>query len=75
MPGQANHDALRQAAHLRSVQARGGYEGPVAFIYADHPARFSEATEVLVVATVRELVPAKFLTPYHHRQEIGRAHV
>jgi hypothetical protein len=33
----------------------------VAFIYADHPARFGEATEALVVAAVHELVPAKFL--------------
>ena len=31
------------------------------FIYADHPARFGEATEALIDSTVRELMPAKFL--------------
>jgi hypothetical protein len=43
----------------RRVWLEGGYEGG-AFIYADHPARFSQATEELVVSTVHELMPAAF---------------
>ena len=45
----------------KRIYDEGGYEGAVAFIYADHPARFGEATEALVVAAVHELVPARFL--------------
>ena len=47
----------------RRVWQEGGYEGG-AFIYADHPARFSEATEALVVQTVHELMPAAFVAPH-----------
>ena len=46
---------------------RIGYEG-AAFIYADHPARFGEATEALVVAAVHELVPGNFLASAGRKQ-------
>jgi hypothetical protein len=52
----------------RRVWQEGGYEGG-AFIYADHPARFCEATEALVVSTVNELMPAAFrahITAHQH---------
>ena len=45
----------------KRIWDEGGYEGAVAFIYADHPARFGEATEALVFAAVHEMIPPGFL--------------
>ena len=44
----------------KRIWDQGGYEGAVAFIYADHPARFGEQTEALVVSAVQELMPRQF---------------
>jgi len=45
----------------RRVWQEGGYEGGDAMIYFDRPTRLQEGTEELIVSTVRELMPAKFL--------------
>jgi len=44
----------------RRIWQEGGYEGGDAMIYYDRPARLQEGTEELIVATVHELLPAKF---------------
>ena len=44
----------------KRIWDEGGYEGAGAFIYADHPAPFSGATEELVLSAVHQLVPRQF---------------
>jgi len=43
------------------IWREGGYEGGDAMIYYDRPIRLAEETEELIVSTVHELLPSKFL--------------
>jgi hypothetical protein len=45
----------------RRVWQEGGYEGGDAMIYYDRPVRFNDATEELIIAAVRQLMPGSFL--------------
>lgn len=45
----------------KRVWQEGGYEGGDAMIYYDRPVRFDDATEELIIAAVRQLMPARFL--------------
>ena len=45
----------------RRVWREGGYEGGYAMIYYDRPARLAEGTEDLIVSTIHDLLPQKFL--------------
>lgn len=44
------------------LMAEGGYEVDGSMLYYGHPSRFARSTEELIVRTVRELLPAGFLT-------------
>jgi len=55
----------------RRVWQEGGYEGGDAMIYFDRPTRLQEGTEELIVSTVRELMPAKFLAASSKGEELN----
>jgi neutral ceramidase len=45
----------------RRIWQEGGYEGGGAMIFYDRPTRLSENTEEIIISTVHDLIPKKFL--------------
>jgi neutral ceramidase len=52
----------------KRIWREGGYEGGDAMIYFDRPTRFQEGVEDLIIAAVRELLPASDLSAASQRR-------
>ena len=48
----------------RKVLSEGGYEGELAMVYYDQPARFADGVEERIIAAVHEILPDQFLANF-----------